>query len=480
MDAFVRTACFIDGAWVDGPETITVTDPATGEAMGRVPDLGRAGAQAAIEAAARALPAWRAAGPNTRADALMAIHDAIMAHKEDLAHLLTREMGKPLAEARGELVNGASFFRWFAEEARRVYGEIVPSPWTDKRILVTREPIGVAAAITPWNFPAGMIARKAAAALAAGCTMVIKPSELTPFSALAYGCLAEETGLPKGVLNIVTGAPEPIADAFVEHDAVRKISFTGSTRVGRMLASKALATMTRVSMELGGHAPLIVFEDADLDAAVLGAVTSKFRNAGQTCICANRIIVQSPVYEAFCDRFAAAVTDLRVGAGLEEGVAIGPLINEAAVDKVARQIADARALGGSVMVGGARHARGGTFFEPTIIRDARTDMLCAREETFGPMAPVFRFKTEGEAVAMANDTDYGLAAYVYTRDLGRSFRMMEALEYGMVGLNETVISTPIAPFGGVKQSGLGREGGSQGIDEYLNVKYALIGGVESA
>ncbi len=479
MADFLRTSCFINGRWDAGDQcaVIPVTDPATGETLGTVPDLGRAGADRAIDAAARALPDWRARTAQARGDFGRAIHDALLRHQDDLAHLLTREMGKPLAEAKGEVAYAAGFFRWFAEEARRVYGEVVPSPWPDKRILVTREPVGVVGAITPWNFPTAMIARKAAAALAAGCPIVIKPSELTPFSALAYGVIAEEVGLPPGVLNIVTGTPGPIGDAFCERPEMRKISFTGSTRVGRMLAAKAMATMTKVSMELGGNAPFIVFGDADLDSAVAGAVASKFRASGQTCVCANRFLVESSVYDAFCARLTEAVSALTVGPGLEDGVTIGPLINGAGVDKVLGHIKDALAHGGTVLTGGGPHALGGTFVEPTVIRDATPAMRSAREETFGPLAPIFCFGTEAEAIALANATESGLASYVYTSDLGRAWRLMEALDCGIVGINEGIISTPVAPFGGVKQSGVGREGGHEGIEEYLSVKYALVGGL---
>jgi succinate-semialdehyde dehydrogenase/glutarate-semialdehyde dehydrogenase len=405
------------------------------------------------------------------------MHDALMDNQSALGELLTLEQGKPLAEAKGEVAYGAAFFKWFAEEATRIYGDVIPSPWADKRIIVTKEPVGVVASITPWNFPTAMIARKAAAALAAGCPIICKPASQTPYSALALGVIADDIGLPKGVLSVITGAPAPIADEFCENPAVKKITFTGSTAIGKQLAAKAMAQMKRVSMELGGNAPLIIFDDADLDRAVEGAVVCKFRNAGQTCVCANRILVQSGIYDAFAEKFAARVAQMKVGGGMEAGVEQGPLIDEKAVKKVEEHIGDAVSRGAKVALGGERHRLGGTFFEPTVLTGVTPDMLIARDETFGPVAPLFKFDTEEEAAQMANDTEYGLASYLYTNDLGRAWRMMEALEYGMVAINEGILSTPVAPFGGVKESGVGREGSKYGLDDYLNIKYALFGGL---
>lgn len=478
-DAWLKQACYIDGEWIqaDSGETIGVTNPATGAAMGTVPRCGRAETARAIAAAGNALPGWRARTAKDRADLMLALHDAMLANKAVLGELLTREMGKPRAEAEAEVAFGAGFFRWFAEEARRVYGDTIPSPWPGKRILVTREPVGVVGAITPWNFPNSMIARKLAAALGAGCTMVIKPASQTPYSALAIGLLAEQVGIPKGVVNIVTGSAGAIADEMCENPVLRKISFTGSTEIGKQLAARAMSHMKRVSMELGGNAPFIVFDDADVDAAVAGAMASKFRNAGQTCVCANRIYVQAGVYEEFASKFAAAVGALKVGDGLEPGVQQGPLIDEQASLKVEAHIADALGKGGRLMTGGKRHPMGGSYFEPTVIAEATAAMAVAREETFGPLAPLFRFETEAEAIAAANATEYGLACYFYARDLGRVFRVMESLEYGMVGVNEGMISTEVAPFGGVKDSGVGREGSRYGLDDYLNIKYAVLGGL---
>ncbi len=478
-DAWRREDCYVDGAWIgaDSGETMAVTNPVSGAVLGHVPRCGRAETARAIAAASRAFPAWRALLAKERADLLLALADALLQEKAALGELLTREQGKPRAEAEGEIAGGAAFFRWFAEEARRVYGDTIPSPWAGKRVLVTKEPVGVVGAITPWNFPHSMIARKLSAALAAGCTMVIKPASQTPFSALAIAALCDKVGFPAGVVNVLTGAAGPIADELCENPAVRKITFTGSTEVGKSLGARALAHMKRVSMELGGNAPFIVFDDADLDLAVQGAMISKFRNMGQTCVCANRILVQAGVYEAFAEKLAAAVRALKVGDGLEDGVQQGPLIDMAAVQKTEAHIADARAKGACVLAGGARHANGGTFFEPTVLAGATAQMLIAREETFGPVAPLFRFETEAEAVALANDTTFGLACYFYTRDLGRAWRMMEALEFGMVGVNEGLASTEVAPFGGVKDSGMGREGSKYGLEDYLNVKYALFGGL---
>jgi succinate-semialdehyde dehydrogenase/glutarate-semialdehyde dehydrogenase len=478
LDAkFFRSECFVDGGWVGAEAAISVVNPATGEKIGTVPKFGRAETKAAIAAAHRAFLSWRATTAAERAEYCRKIHQALMDHQEPLARILTVEMGKPLAEAKGEVAYAANFFKWFGEEARRVYGDVIPSPWGDKRILVTKEPVGVVGSITPWNFPTAMIARKAAAALATGCTIVAKPASQTPFSATAYGAVAEMVGLPKGVLNIVTGSAAAIAQEMCENPLLRKITFTGSTGIGKELASQAMKYMKRVSMELGGNAPLIVFDDADLDRAVAGAVASKYRNSGQTCVCSNRILVQAGVYEDFAGRLAKAAQKLKVGDGLEAGVEQGPLIDEAAVRKVEEHIEDATKKGAKVLAGGRRHKRGLTFFEPTVLAGATPDMLVAKEETFGPLAPLFRFETEEEAIAMANDTEYGLASYFFTKDLGRAFRVMERLEYGIVGVNEGIISTEVAPFGGVKESGMGREGSKYGLEDYLNVKYALIGGL---
>lgn len=474
---FFREDCFIGGRWVGGDARLEVTNPATGKTVGTVPKFGRAETRAAIDAADSAFADWRRRPAAERADYCRKIYQALMDHQEELGRLLTIEMGKPLAEAKGEVAYAANFFKWFGEEARRVYGDVVPSPWADKRIIVAKEPVGVVGSITPWNFPTAMIARKAAAALATGCTIVCKPASQTPFSALAYGVISEIVGLPKGVLNVVTGSASAIADEMCEHPRLRKITFTGSTEIGKALASKAMAHMKRVSMELGGNAPFIVFDDADLDRAVAGAIASKYRNSGQTCVCSNRILVQSSVYDAFAEKLAAAARSLKVGDGLEAGVEQGPLIDEAAVRKVEEHIEDAKTKGARVIAGGKRHEKGLTFFEPTVLAGVTPSMLVAKEETFGPIAPLFRFETEEDAVQMANDTEYGLASYFYTRDLGRAFRVMERLEYGIVGVNEGIISTEVAPFGGVKDSGLGREGSKYGLEDYLNIKYALIGGL---
>jgi len=477
--AYVKQSCYVDGRWVDASdgEKIAVTDPATGEHVADVPGLSRADAAQAVAAARRAFTDWSRRPAAERADYLMKLHDVLMRDKAQLGALLTREMGKPLKEAEGEIAYSASFFKWFAEEARRMYGDVIPSPFRDKRIITVREPVGVAAAITPWNFPSAMIARKAAAALAAGCTFVSKPAEATPLSALAYGVIADEIGLPAGVLNIVTGKAAPIGEEFCENPDVAKITFTGSTSVGKLLAKQAGAHMKRVSMELGGNAPFIVFADADLDRAVEGAMASKYRNSGQTCVCANRILVEDAVYDAFAEKFAARIAGLKVGNGFEDGVAQGPLINEDAVKKVEEHIADALEKGARTITGGRRHQLGGTYFEPTALYGVTTEMQVAHEETFGPVAPLFRFHSEEEAFALANDTEFGLASYVYTNDLGRAWRALERLEYGMVGINEWILSTEVAPFGGVKDSGMGREGSKYGLDDYTHVKYALMGGL---
>ncbi len=474
---FFREDCYIGGEWRGGGKTIAVTNPADGETIGSVPDFGRDEARAAIAAAKKAFPEWRAKSADERGKACRAIHDALMDNQQVLAELMTLEQGKPLSESKGEIAYGAAFFKWFAEEATRVYGDVIPSPWADKRIVVTKEPVGVVCSITPWNFPNAMIARKAAAALAAGCPIVCKPASQTPFSALAFGVIADDIGLPKGVLSVITGEAAPIGEEFCTNPDVKKITFTGSTGVGKKLAAKAMGEMKRVSMELGGNAPLIIFDDADLDKAVEGTIACKFRNAGQTCVCANRILVQSGIYDAFAEKFAKRAAGLKVGDGLKDGVDQGPLIEEKAVEKVEEHIADALSKGAQTATGGHRHKLGGTFFEPTVLTGVTPDMMIASDETFGPVAPLFRFETEEEAAQMANDTEYGLASYLYTNDLGRAWRMMEALEYGMVAINEGILSTPVAPFGGVKESGVGREGSKYGLDDYLNIKYALFGGL---
>jgi len=474
-----REQAVIDGEWVDADDrrTSDITDPATGEVLGTVPLMAAAEAERAIAAAERALPGWRAKTAKERARILRAWFDLIMANQEDLARLLTAEQGKPLAEARGEIAYGASFIEWFAEEAKRVYGDIIPAHGADKRILVLKQPIGVCVAITPWNFPCAMITRKVGPALAAGCTMVLKPAPATPYSALALAVLAERAGLPKGVFNIVTGDAAAIGSTFTASPVVRKLSFTGSTAIGKLLLRQAADTVKKCSMELGGNAPFIVFDDADLDLAVKGAIASKYRNAGQTCVCANRILVQDRVYDAFAGKLADAVAALKVGNGFDADTAIGPLINQAAVDKVERHIADALAKGAQLVLGGHRHPLGGTFFQPTVLTGVTSSMIVAREETFGPVAPLFRFADEAEAIRMANDTEFGLAGYFYSRDLARIFRVAEQLEYGILGINEGIISTEVAPFGGVKESGLGREGSKYGIEDYLEIKYLCLGSI---
>ena len=474
-----RQQGYVDGAWAgaDSGKTVAVTDPATGEQLGTVPNMGADETRRAIEAANAALPGWRAKTAKERANILRKWFDLMMANQEDLARLMTAEQGKPLAESRGEIAYAASFIEWFAEEGKRIYGDTIPPHGADKRIIVLKEPIGVCAAITPWNFPAAMITRKAGPALAAGCTMVLKPATATPYSALALAELAERAGIPKGVFSVVTGSASAIGGEMTSNDIVRKITFTGSTEIGIVLLKQAAESVKKCSMELGGNAPFIVFDDADLDAAVKGAIASKYRNAGQTCVCANRILVQDKVYDAFAGKLADAVAALKVGNGFEQGTVIGPLIDGKAVEKVEQHIADAVAKGAKITLGGKRHALGGSFFEPTIITGVTPDMAVAREETFGPLAPLFRFKTDAEAVKLANATEFGLAAYFYSRDIGRIFRIAEALEYGIVGINEGIISTEVAPFGGVKQSGLGREGSKYGIEDYLEVKYLCMGGI---
>ncbi|MGK5005450.1 NADP-dependent succinate-semialdehyde dehydrogenase [Janthinobacterium sp. LB2P70] len=475
----LRHQAYVNGAWVDadGGQTINVNNPATGEHIGTVPLMGAAETRRAIEAANVAWPAWRKKTAKERAAVLRRWHDLILENADDLALIMTTEQGKPLPEAKGEVQFGASFIEWFAEEGKRVAGDTLQSPWPDRRLVVTKEPIGVCAAITPWNFPAAMITRKVGPALAAGCPMVLKPAEATPFSALALAVLAERAGVPAGVFSIVTGAPKDIGGEMTSNPIVRKLTFTGSTQVGRLLAEQCAPTIKKLSLELGGNAPFIVFDDADLDAAVEGAIASKYRNAGQTCVCANRLYVQDSVYEAFAEKLVAAVAKLKVGNGIEAGVTQGPLIDAKAVAKVEEHVADALGKGGRLLAGGKRHALGNGFFEPTIIADVTNDMRVATEETFGPLAPLFRFKTDEEVIGLANNTEFGLAAYFYSRDIGRIWRVAEGLETGMVGVNTGLISNEIAPFGGVKQSGLGREGSTYGIEDYLVIKYICMGGI---
>lgn len=475
--AFLREANLIGGQWVgaDGGGTFAVDNPATGRVVGHVPDCGAAETRRAIAAAAEAFELWRKTTAAARAEALRRLAGAMDANREALATLLTTEQGKPLAEARAEVALSAQYVLWFSEEARRIYGDTIPSPWADRRLLALKQPVGVVAAITPWNFPSLMLSRKIGAALAAGCTVVAKPASQTPFSALAWGVLAEQAGLPPGVINIVTGSARAIGAEMTSNPLVRKITFTGSTGVGKAITAAAAGTMKRVSMELGGNAPFIVFDDADLDAAVEGAMASKFRNSGQTCVCANRVLVQNGIHDAFVEKLAGAMSRLKVGNGLEAGVAQGPLIDEKAVGKVEDLLADAIGKGAALAAGGHRHPAGPHFFEPTLLTSATSEMKLAREEIFGPVAPVFRFQTEAEAIAMANDTEFGLAAYAYTRDLGRAFRVLEELQYGQVGINAGVITTEVAPFGGIKESGLGREGSKYGIEDYLDIKYAALG-----
>ena len=476
-----RQQCYVDGQWIDaeGGETLEVSDPATNAVIGTVPKLGAKETRAAIEAAERAQPAWRAKTAKERSVILRRWNELMLENTDDLALLMTTEQGKPLAESKGEIAYAASFMEWFAEEARRIYGDTIPAHQADKRIVVLKEPVGVTAAITPWNFPAAMITRKAGAALAAGCAMVVKPASMTPYSALALAELAERAGVPAGVLSVLTGASGAIGGELTSNPIVRKLTFTGSTEVGKILLQQCAGTVKKVSMELGGNAPFIVFDDADLDAAVEGAMVSKDRNTGQTCVCANRLLVQEGVYEAFSAKLAEAVSSLKVGNGLEEGVNQGPLIDMAAVEKVEEHIADAVGKGARVVMGGSRHGLGGTFFEPTLLVDVTSEMVVAREETFGPLAPIFKFETEEQAIQMSNDTEFGLASYFYARDIGRVWRVAEGLEYGMVGINTGLVSTEIAPFGGVKESGMGREGSKYGIEDYLEVKYLCMGGIDS-
>jgi succinate-semialdehyde dehydrogenase/glutarate-semialdehyde dehydrogenase len=474
-----REACYVDGQWVQASssKTLDVDNPATKEIVGRVPSLSGAETRRAIEAANAAFPAWSKKTAKERAAVLRRWFDLVMANQEDLARLMTLEQGKPLTESRGEVVYAASFLEWFGEEAKRAYGDTIPQHQADKRIVIIKQPIGVVACITPWNFPLAMITRKAGPAIACGCTVVLKPAEQTPFSALALAELAERAGVPKGVFNIVTGDPKEIGAELTSNPIVRKLSFTGSTEVGKLLMAQCAGTVKKISLELGGNAPFIVFDDADLDAAVEGAIASKFRNTGQTCVCANRLVIQDSVYDAFAEKLAAATKKLKPASGLETGASQGPLIDDAAIEKVESHIRDAQAKGGKILAGGKRHVLGGRFFEPTILTDVTPQMLLAREETFGPVAPLFRFKTEAEVIAFANDTEYGLAAYFYGRDIARIWRVAEALEYGIVGINTGIISTEVAPFGGVKESGLGREGSKYGMDEFLEVKYLCFGGI---
>ena len=478
--SLLRQQCYVNGAWVDaaGGAKLPVTNPATGERLGTIPAINAAGAEAAVTAAYSAFPAWAAKTAKERALLLRRWFELIMANQEDLAVLMTAEQGKPLAESRGEIAYAASFVEWFGEEAKRVYGDVIPGHQADKRILVLRQPVGVVAAITPWNFPAAMITRKVAPALAAGCTAVCKPATQTPYSALALAELSDRAGIPAGVFNVITGPAREIGGVLTGDARVRKLSFTGSTEIGKLLMAQCAKTMKKVSLELGGNAPFIVFDDADLDAAVAGAIASKYRNTGQTCVCANRLLVQDGVYEAFTAKLVAAVQKLRIGDGLAGETEQGPLIDAAALKKVEEHVADATSKGAKIVAGGKRHALGGTFYEPTVLTGVTPAMMVAREETFGPVAPLFRFRTEQEAIAMANDTEFGLAAYLYTRDLARSWRVSEALEYGIVGLNTGIISTEVAPFGGVKESGTGREGSKYGILDYTEIKYVCVGGVQ--
>ena len=474
-----RQQAYVGGRWCDADNgaTAEVNNPATGEILGTVPLMGRTETRRAIEAAKNAWTDWRRRPAKERSDLLRKWHDLMLANVEDLGKLMTTEQGKPLAEAKGEVAYAAGFIEWFAEEAKRVYGDTIPSPWEDRRLVVIKEPIGVCAAITPWNFPAAMITRKLGPALAAGCTFVAKPAQATPFSALALAVLAERAGVPAGVFSVLTGSSREIGGEMTSNPDVRKVTFTGSTEVGRTLMKQSADTIKKLSLELGGNAPFIVFDDADLDAAVIGAIASKYRNAGQTCVCVNRVYVQAGVYDAFSAKLVEAVERLKVGNGLEPGVLQGPLIDKAAVEKVEEHIQDAVSRGARVLTGGKRHALGGTFFEPTVMADVPADAKVAREETFGPLAPLFRFETDEEAIRLANDTEFGLASYFYSRDMGRIWRVAEAIESGMVGINTGMVSTEVAPFGGVKQSGLGREGSHYGIDEFVEVKYLCFGGI---
>ena len=475
----LRTQAYINGQWVDANNgaTVAVINPATGETIADVPQMGHLEAEQAVTAAQAALATWRLVPAKQRSQIMRKWFDLMMAHQDDLGRILTLEQGKPLAEAKGEIAYGASYIEWYAEEAKRVYGDIIPALNPSQRILVNKEPIGVCAAITPWNFPNAMIARKVAPAIAAGCTIVVRPASQTPLSAFAIVELAERAGLPAGVLNIITGSATEIGKVLTQDERVSKFSFTGSTPVGRLLMEQCASTIKKVTMELGGNAPFIVFDDADIDAAIEGAMASKFRNSGQTCVCTNRFYVQAGIYEQFVERFSVAVKDLKLGNGLEEGTDLGPLIEQSAIEKVEHHIKDAVSKGGSVVIGGEAQQAGSLFFEPTIVRDVNQTMLVATEETFGPVAPVFKFETEQEVIAYANDTEFGLASYLFTKDLGRAFRITQALEYGMVAVNSGLLSNEAAPFGGVKQSGLGREGSKYGIEDYLEIKYMLVAGI---
>jgi len=476
----LRHQAFIGGRWCDADDgaTFDVTNPATGETLSTVPKMGAAETRRAIEAAKNAFTSWRRRPAKDRSALLRRWYDLIVENVDDLGKLMTAEQGKPLGEAKGEVLYAASFIEWFAEEAKRVYGDTIPSPWNDRRLVVIKEPIGVCAAITPWNFPAAMITRKAGPALASGCTMVAKPAESTPLSALALAVLAERAGIPAGVLNVLTGDPRNIGGEMTSNPDVRKVTFTGSTEVGRILMKQSADTIKKLSLELGGNAPFIVFDDADLDAAVEGAIVSKYRNAGQTCVCANRLLIQSGVYDAFAEKLVAAVKELKVGNGFEPDVLQGPLIDQSAVEKIEDHIQDAVSKGARVLLGGKRHALGRTFFEPTVLANVTPKMKVAREETFGPLAPLFRFERDEDAIHLANDTEFGLASYFYSRDVGRIWRAAEGLESGMVGINTGLISNEVAPFGGVKQSGLGREGSYHGMEEFIEVKYLCFGGLD--
>jgi succinate-semialdehyde dehydrogenase / glutarate-semialdehyde dehydrogenase len=472
-----RQACYVDGAWTEARDVIEVENPATGEIIGTVPKLGRAETQRAIDAASRAFPAWRRKTARERAAVMRRWFELMLASQDDLARLMTIEQGKPLTESKGEVVYAASFLEWFGEEAKRAYGDTIPNQQPDKRLVVIKEPIGVVACITPWNFPLAMITRKAGPAIASGCTVVLKPASQTPFSALALAELASRAGVPPGVFNVITGSATEIGAELTSNPIVRKLSFTGSTETGKVLMAQCAATVKKLSLELGGNAPFIVFDDADLDAAVEGAMASKYRNTGQTCVCANRMLVQDSVYDRFSAKLAEAVKKLVPAPGLDDGATQGPLIDDRAVEKVESHVADAVSKGARVLVGGKRHSRGGRFFEPTILTGVTPAMAVAKEETFGPVAPLFRFSTEAEAIALANDTEFGLAAYFYGRDIARVWRVAEALEYGIVGINTGIISTEVAPFGGVKESGIGREGSKYGLEEFLEIKYLCMGGI---
>ena len=476
--ALLRDACYINGEWVRGSKQNSVTNPANGDVVGKVPALGAGETRKAIDAAAAAFPAWAAKTAAERSAILRRWFELMHENVHDLAAIMTAEQGKPLTESKGEIAYAASFIEWFAEEAKRIYGDLIPEHQADKRIVVTKEPIGVCGAITPWNFPAAMITRKAGAALAVGCTMVVKPAEQTPLSALALAELGVRAGIPQGVFNVITGEASEIGGELTQNPTVRKLSFTGSTAVGKMLMEQCAPTMKKLSLELGGNAPFIVFDDADLDAAVEGTIASKYRNTGQTCVCANRILVQAGVYDEYAEKLSERVRAMKVGDGFEEGVVQGPLIDDAAIEKVEEHVSDALEQGAEAVVGGRRHSLGGTFYEPTVLTGVTPKMKVANEETFGPVAPLFRFETEREAVELANATSAGLASYFYTRDLGRSWRVGRALEYGIVGINTGLISTAVAPFGGVKESGMGREGSKYGVEDYLEVKYLCMGGID--